>query len=78
MTSLPAARARLRDRGVLRAGMKADIAVFNPLLVRDVSTYEDPHHFSEGVSHVIVNGKAVLKDRKMTGELGGRILRATR
>ncbi|HYK03260.1 MAG TPA: D-aminoacylase [Thermoanaerobaculia bacterium] len=75
MTSLPASRVGLHDRGILRAGMKADIAVFNPMLVRDVSTYEDPHHFSEGVSHVIVNGKAVLKDRKMTGELGGRILR---
>ncbi len=75
MTSLPASRAGLRDRGILRVGMKADIAVFNPMLVRDVSIYEDPHHFSEGVSHVIVNGKAVLRDRKMTGELPGRILR---
>lgn len=76
MTSLAASRAGFHDRGILRVGMKADLAVFNPMLVRDVSTYEDPHHFSEGVSHVIVNGKAVLKDRKMTGELPGRILRA--
>ena len=74
MTSLAASRARLADRGVLRAGMKADIAVFDPARVRDVSTYEDPHHYSEGVKHVIVNGKAVLRDGKMTGVLPGRVL----
>lgn len=75
MTSLPASRARLADRGVLKAGMKADAVVFDPKTVRDVSTYEDPHHFSEGVSHVIVNGTPVLKDGAMTGALPGRILR---
>lgn len=75
MTSLAASRARLADRGVLKVGMKADVVVFDPEKVRDVSTYEDPHHFSEGVSQVIVNGKAVLRDGKMTGELPGRILR---
>ncbi len=75
MTSLAASRAGLHDRGELKVGMKADIAVFNPMLVRDVSTYEDPHHFSTGVTHVIVNGKAVLRDGKMTGDLPGRVLR---
>src|SRR5688572_3602393 len=75
MTSLAASRARLSDRGVLKAGMKGDVVVFDPKTVRDVSTYEDPHHFSEGVSHVIVNGVPVLKDGAMTGELPGRILR---
>jgi N-acyl-D-aspartate/D-glutamate deacylase len=75
MTSLAASRAGLRDRGILRAGMKADIVVFDPQKVQDRSTYEDPHHFSEGVSQVIVNGKAVLRDGKMTGVLGGRVLR---
>lgn len=75
MTSLAASRARLADRGVLKAGMKADVVVFDPKTVRDVSTYEDPHHFSEGVSHVIVNGTPVLKDGAMTGALPGRILR---
>jgi N-acyl-D-amino-acid deacylase len=77
MTSLPASRARLADRGTLKVGMKADVVVFDPGTVRDVSTYEDPHHFSEGVSHVIVNGKLVLRDGKMSGELPGRILRRT-
>ena len=75
MTSLPASRAGLRDRGVLKAGMKADVVVFHPARVQDRSTYEDPHHFSEGVAHVVVNGKPVLRDGKMTKELPGRILR---
>ncbi len=75
MTSLAASRARLSDRGVLKAGMKADVVVFDPKTVRDVSTYEDPHHFSEGVSHVIVNGTLVLRDGTITGALPGRILR---
>ena len=48
MTSLAASRAFLKDRGILRAGMKADITVFDPNTIRDVSTYEDPHHFSRG------------------------------
>jgi N-acyl-D-aspartate/D-glutamate deacylase len=74
MTSLAASRARLADRGVLRAGMKADVAVFDPAKVRDLSTYEDPHHYSAGVSHVVVNGVPVLRDGTMTGELPGRVL----
>ena len=77
MTSLAASRVRFADRGVLREGMKADVVVFDPARIRDVSTYEDPHHFSEGISNVIVNGKAVLRDGSMTGELPGRVLRAT-
>lgn len=75
MTSLAASRARLADRGVLKVGMKADVVVFDPLTVRDVSTYEDPHHFSEGVAHVVVNGVPVLQGGKMTGALPGRVLR---
>lgn len=75
MTSLAASRAGLKDRGVLRVGMKADVVVFDPDQVQDRSTYEDPHHFSEGVAHVIVNGKLVLRDGKMTDALPGRVLR---
>ena len=75
MTSLAASRAGFTDRGVLRAGMKADIVVLDPQRVRDVSTYEDPHHFSEGVSQVLVNGVPVLRDGVMTGKLPGRVLR---
>jgi N-acyl-D-amino-acid deacylase len=75
MTSLAASRAGFKDRGLLRPGMKADIVVFDPKTIRDVSTYEDPHHFSEGVTHVIVNGTPVLQDGKMTGKLPGKVLR---
>ena len=75
MTSLAASRAGFKDRGVLKEGMKADVVVFDPNTIRDVSTYEDPHHFSEGISDVIVNGTAVLQNGKMTGALPGRVLR---
>jgi N-acyl-D-aspartate/D-glutamate deacylase len=75
VTSQAAARAKLFDRGVIRAGMKADLVIFDPETIRDVSTYEDPHHFSEGISDVLVNGVAVLRAGQMTGALPGRILR---
>ena len=75
MTSLAASRAGFKDRGILREGMKADVVVFDPAAIRDVSTYEDPHHFSEGISYVIVNGTPVLSNAKMTGALPGRVLR---
>lgn len=77
MTSLAASRAGFSDRGVLAAGRKADVVVFDPKTIRDVSTYEDPHHFSEGISNVVVNGAPVLRDGKMTGKLPGRVLRRT-
>ena len=75
MTSLAASRAQLRDRGVIREGMKADIIVFDPETIRDRSTFEEPHQYSEGVEAVIVNGVAVLEGAEMTGARPGRILR---
>jgi len=75
MTSLAASRAGFRDRGLLRKGMKADVVVFDPKTIRDVSTYEDPHHYSEGISNVIVNGTPVLRDGQMTTALPGKVLR---
>jgi N-acyl-D-aspartate/D-glutamate deacylase len=75
MTSQAADRAHLDDRGVLRPGMKADIIVFDPATIRDVATFDDPHHFSEGVSNVVVNGVPVLRDGAMTPALPGRSLR---
>jgi N-acyl-D-amino-acid deacylase len=74
-TSQAADRTNLSDRGVLRPGMKADVVVFDPSKIRDISTYEDPHHFSEGVLDVIVNGAPVLRDGAMTDALPGRVLR---
>ena len=75
MTSQAADRAQLADRGVLRPGMKADIVVFDPARIRDVATYDDPHHFSEGVIDVIVNGVPVLREEQMTQALPGQVLR---
>jgi dihydroorotase/N-acyl-D-amino-acid deacylase len=74
-TSQAAARVNFTDRGILRPGMKADIVVFDPARIRDAATYEDPHHLSEGVSDVIVNGVPVLREGQMTEALPGRVLR---
>ena len=75
MTSLPAQRLGLADRGLLRPGMHADITVFDPARVIDRATFEDPHRFSEGIIHVLVNGVAVIEAGKVTGELPGRALK---
>ena len=75
MTSQPAARVQLQDRGILRPGMAADITVFDPATIRDVSTFEDPMHYSVGVRHVLVNGRAVVSDGTITGERPGKALR---
>ncbi len=75
VTSQAAARAHLWDRGVLRPGARADVVVFDPAKLRDVSTYEDPHHYSEGVSDVVVNGTPVMLEGQLTGALPGRVLR---
>ncbi len=74
MTSLPARRLGLQDRGVLRVGMKADLAVFDPAAVRDLATFEQPLAYSEGIEHVLVNGRFVLDGGKMTRERPGRPL----
>jgi dihydroorotase/N-acyl-D-amino-acid deacylase len=74
MSALPAQRLGLTDRGVLRTGMKADIAVFDPARVRDTATFEKPHAYAEGVTHVIVNGQVAFENGKMTAARPGRIL----
>jgi N-acyl-D-amino-acid deacylase len=78
MSGLPAQAWRIADRGVLRAGAYADVAVFDLDRVRDVGTFTDPHHLSEGMVHVWVNGQQVLEDGSITGETAGRILRRDR
>lgn len=75
MTSQAAARANLRDRGLLRGGMIADIVVFDPDTVIDRSTFEDPHQDPTGVTDVVVNGVPVLRGGAMTGKLPGRSIR---
>ena len=74
MTSLPAMRFRIFDRGLLRPGMKADVVVFDAATVADKSTYDHPHQYSEGYQYVLVNGKIVLREGRMTGERPGRVL----
>ncbi len=74
MSSFPAARMRLVDRGLIRAGMKADLAIFDPTTVKDVATFERPHQYAIGVHAVLVNGQIVLENGAMTGARPGRIL----
>lgn len=71
MSGLPAQRLRLYDRGLLRPGMKADLAIFDPARVIDKADFGQPHQYAEGVRDVLVNGKLVLRDGKMTGERSG-------
>ena len=75
MTSLPATVFGLPDRGAIREGAAADIAIFDPAAVRDVATYTDPHHLAEGMSYVLVNGVVVVDDGKFTSALPGKVLR---
>ncbi|HMV49945.1 MAG TPA: D-aminoacylase [Blastocatellia bacterium] len=74
MTSLPAARLGLPDRGLLRPGMKADIAIFDPARIIDRATFADPHQYAEGVSYVIVNGSVVLDNGRITESRSGQVL----
>jgi dihydroorotase/N-acyl-D-amino-acid deacylase len=75
MTSFPAARMRLHDRGIVRPGLKADLAVFDPEQVRERTTYADPNHYSEGIPYVAVNGVLVVDEGRITPARPGRILR---
>jgi len=74
MTSLPAARLGLLDRGLLRPGMRADIVVFDFSRVTDRATFEQPHRYAEGFLHVFVNGKPVLLNGQLTDERPGQVL----
>jgi dihydroorotase/N-acyl-D-amino-acid deacylase len=74
MSAAPAARLGLHDRGVLRPGLRADVVVFNPATVKDLATFEKPHQYAEGFSHVIVNGEVVFENSEMTAARPGRVL----
>lgn len=74
MTSLPAARFRITDRGLLRPGLKADLVLFDPAKIIDKSEFGNPHQYAEGVHSVWVNGTAVLQSGKVTGATPGRAL----
>jgi dihydroorotase/N-acyl-D-amino-acid deacylase len=74
-TALPAQRMRLTDRGVLKAGLAADVVVFDANAIRDLATFEQPNQLSVGMDAVLVNGVAVIEDGKLTGKLPGKVLR---
>jgi N-acyl-D-amino-acid deacylase len=75
MTGATAARLKLRDRGLLREGMYADVVVFDPATIIDKATFEKPHQLAVGVKHVFVNGVAVVSDGQDTGATPGRVVR---
>jgi N-acyl-D-amino-acid deacylase len=74
-SALPAQRMRLGDRGVLKAGMWADVVVFDPQTITDRATFENPNQLSEGMQYVLVNGVPVIEDGKATNALPGKVLR---
>jgi N-acyl-D-amino-acid deacylase len=75
VTSLPAQRERLRDRGLLKEGFFADITIFDPAIIIDKATYENPVQISDGVKYVFVNGQLEYEAGKLTGAQAGKVLR---
>jgi len=75
LTSLPAGNLGLMQRGLLRQGYFADVVIFDPEKVTDRATFERPHQYAEGMVHVFVNGRQVIRDGRHTGETPGRALR---
>jgi N-acyl-D-amino-acid deacylase len=76
MTSFPASRFGLADRGLIRPSHMADLTCFDPGSVRDVATFADPHQYSTGIAWVMVRGHIVWQDGRDTGAVAGRVLRA--
>ena len=75
MTGLPAEIFKIKDRGVLSEGKKADIVVFDPETVSDRATYEDPFRYATGIEQVFINGSLVLNDGNLSGNFAGQLLR---
>lgn len=75
MTSLPARKFQLRDRGILQEGMAADIVIFDDKKVSDAASFTNPHQYSKGFEWVIVNGVPTLEEGKHNGERNGVVLR---
>ncbi len=69
---------RLRDRGLLRENMAADIVIFDPKTISDQSTYANPHQYPIGIPYVIVNGEVVVENSEHTGALPGMVIRGPR
>ena len=71
MTSLSARVFKMEGRGMIQKGYWGDITIWNPQTINDKATFEEPHQYSEGIEHVIVNGKVVLSRGELTGMLPG-------
>jgi N-acyl-D-amino-acid deacylase len=74
MTGQPAAKIGLKDRGFIKEGYKADLVILNKETVSDRATYENPHQFPAGISHVMVNGRWAIRDAIATGIFPGKVL----
>jgi N-acyl-D-aspartate/D-glutamate deacylase len=75
LSGLPAARLGLRDRGVLRTGARADVAVLDPASYGERGTTFEPNQLSVGVDHVLVNGVSTLRAGELTGQRAGEVVR---
>lgn len=75
MTGGPAGKIGLKNRGVLKKGNFADIAIFNPETIIDRATFENPFQYPEGIEYVIINGKIAIDKGKYTGQMAGQVLR---
>jgi len=75
MTSFPAQKLGIEDRGLLKQGYWGDITVCNPETIKDNATYNEPHQFPEGIEYVLVNGVIVIERGKYTGETPGIVLK---
>jgi N-acyl-D-amino-acid deacylase len=75
MTSAPAQRLGIKDRGLLRVGFKADVTIFDPDKIKDEATFVDPHKYASGIPYVLVNGTIVVDDGEHSGALPGRALK---
>jgi N-acyl-D-amino-acid deacylase len=75
LSKLPAVNLKLKKRGELKVGNYADVVIFDPAKVQDAATYDKPQQFATGISHVFVNGVAVLKNGEHTGATPGRFVK---
>ena len=77
LTSFPAANLKIKDRGSIKPGYFADVAIFDPRTVNDKATFESPHQYSTGMVHVFVNGAQVLRNGEHTGAKPGKVVRGS-
>lgn len=76
MTSLPAAKLGLKNKGIITEGYNADIVIFNPATIVDKADYINPYAKNKGIEYVLVNGKIAVKNTIYTGEAKGQVIRA--